>query len=215
MKPDHIGKTYGRLTIIDEMPCLKDYARMMLVKCSCSKQTVKVVRLRSLLSGATIGCGCVHREAVQASNSTHKLSKHRLYKTWLNMIERCTNPEDKNYANYGGRGIVICDEWMKVENFISDMYPTWQEKLTLDRIDNSLGYFFENCRWASKTQQNRNKRTNVNATIGGKTQCLMGWCKELNINYNTVKTRIQKGADASQAILQSANSKEKARQWGF
>lgn len=74
------------------------------------------------------------------------------------MISRCLNNNDKSYVNYGGRGISVCDSWLSLENFISDMYPTFQEGLSIDRIDNNKGYFKDNCRWTDKMVQNRNTR---------------------------------------------------------
>lgn len=88
----------------------------------------------------------------------HGLSKHRLYLCWFNMMQRCFDKNHKFYACYGGRGISVCDEWLDVSNFIEDMYPSFKEGLTLDRIDNNKGYYKDNCRWATQEIQSRNTR---------------------------------------------------------
>lgn len=89
---------------------------------------------------------------------THGFCNHRLYPTWLGMMQRCYNPKRPNYKYYGGRGITVCKEWLNVESFINDMYPTFQEGLTLDRINVDREYSKENCRWADSMTQSKNKR---------------------------------------------------------
>lgn len=91
-------------------------------------------------------------------NITHGYSNHRLYNVWINMINRCSNPTNGNYVLYGARGISVCKEWHDIKNFIDDMYPTFEEGLTLDRIDVNGNYEKENCRWCNATVQNRNTR---------------------------------------------------------
>ena len=89
---------------------------------------------------------------------SHGLSKHRLYKTWKNMMDRCYNMNIDDYKNYGGRGISVCERWQNVANFIEDIYPSFEEGLTLDRRDTSGNYAPENCRWADKSTQTQNTR---------------------------------------------------------
>lgn len=92
------------------------------------------------------------------SNKKHGLSKHRLYPCWFNMMQRCFDENHKFYAYYGGRGITVCSEWLDVSNFINDMYPSFKEGLSLDRIDSYGNYEPSNCRWATKSIQSRNTR---------------------------------------------------------
>lgn len=89
---------------------------------------------------------------------THELTKHRLYKTWKNIIARCNNKNNPLYNYYGQRGIKVCDRWLNVANFIEDMYPTFKEGLSIDRENNDLGYEPSNCRWTNKTIQARNTK---------------------------------------------------------
>ena len=108
-----------------------------------------------------ISCGCVHQELSAKSRTKHGEAGTRLYRTWASMKYRCLNSKDKGYLNYGGRGIMVCPEW--VNDYIK--FKNWalnngyQEGLEIDRRDNNLGYSPENCRWVTKTEQNRNQRT--------------------------------------------------------
>ena len=99
---------------------------------------------------------------------THGLSQHRLYGTWKQMKARCTNQKHNKYNLYGGRGIKICESWFNVENFINDMFPSFQEGLTLDRINPNGNYEPNNCRWATQTMQTRNTICTPNHNTSGK-----------------------------------------------
>lgn len=87
----------------------------------------------------------------------HGRWNHPLYKTWTNMIDRCENRKNKSWKNYGGKGIKVCDRWHDINAFIEDMGPK-QDGESIDRIDGDSGYFKKNCRWASPTQQSRNRK---------------------------------------------------------
>ena len=122
--------------------------RFGLYKCYCGKEFKALTQ--NINNGSTKSCGCIRE--------THSLTNHRLYNTWHDMIRRCTNPKRKDYINYGGRGIKVCDRWLDINNFINDMYPSYKEGLTLDRINVNGNYEPNNCRWATQTIQSRNTR---------------------------------------------------------
>ncbi len=200
------GKTYGYLTVIKEVD-KRNGRRMMLVQCGCDSKTQKVVQLGCLRSGNTKSCGCHQKNSVKSANTKHGLSKTPLYQKWKAMVRRCTNPKADRYSDYGGRGIGVSERWRSFENFLSDMGASYSPGLTLDRKDNDKGYSLDNCRWATKMEQERNKRTNFNVTHNNKTQCLTAWCEELNLKYGSVQSRIKKGKTPTQALGLEATTK--------
>lgn len=129
------------------------------------------------------------------SHFIHGMRHSKIYTVWCNMKARCNNPNDKRYDRYGGRGIKICPEW---ENSFIAFY-TWamesgyQENLTIDRIDNNRGYSPDNCRWATRAEQNRNFSGNHLITYQGRTQCLTDWANELGISLSCIRSRIKRG----------------------
>src|SRR3990167_4026413 len=98
---------------------------------------------------------------------THGFSKTRFYSVWRSMIQRCENPNIRFYNNYGGRGIKVCEGWGKFENFKADMFPTYREGLSIDRIDNGGNYEPSNCKWSTRTEQNLNRRRTTLYKIDG------------------------------------------------
>jgi len=105
--------------------------------------------------GGTKSCGCF---PLNIDKITHHKSTHRLYGTWIKMKARCCDKNNPSYLHYGARGIQVCDRWMDINNFIEDMYPSWEEGLTLDRIDVNGNYEPDNCRWVEDTIQASNTR---------------------------------------------------------
>lgn len=126
--------------------------RFGLYECQyCKKEFEADIQNINRKGSRTKSCGCI-------LGVKHKLSSHRLYKTWYNMINRCTNTNSKDYPYYGGRGISVCDRWLSIENFIEDMYPSFTEGLSIDRISIDGNYEPNNCRWADKTTQSCNTK---------------------------------------------------------
>ena len=108
-----------------------------------------------------------------------------------NIIQRCTNPRNTAYERYGGRGIGICEEWMKRKNFKQWAYDNgYESHLTIDRIDNDKGYYPENCRWVTMKQNANNRSSTHFVTAFGETHSLREWSEILNISYNTLKKRV-------------------------
>jgi hypothetical protein len=190
-----IGNTYNEWTVLAECKTVNN-RRYVLAQCSCELATTRKVTLVSLKNGRSKSCGCFRNGLLK----THGLSKHHLYKIWCYMIQRCTNKNNIRYCDYGARGILVCDEWKRFENFFNDMNESWVAGLTLDRKNNDLGYSKENCKWSSMSEQNRNRRSNVNITFNGKTQCLTDWCKELGLKYKNVNMKIYRGSSPEKAL---------------
>lgn len=113
------------------------------------------------------------------------------YKSWHMMKQRCTNPKNTQYHDYGGRGISMCPSWVSFDQFLHDMGERPQGT-TLDRKDNSLGYNPDNCRWATKSEQQRNRRTNVRLTLGSETMILIDWAARIGITPHALIGRLKR-----------------------
>lgn len=120
------------------------------------------------------------------------MSKTPMFTSWQRMISRCTNPGDDRFEYYGGRGIRVCERWLKFEDFLADM-GLRPKGMSIDRIDNDGDYCKDNCRWASVKEQCRNRRSNVVIEWRGQKKILKEWSEELGISYTVLQTRIHGG----------------------
>lgn len=178
---DLSGKKFGRFTVIRRLAKDNYGAYKWLCLCDCGKE--KEIRGSHLVSGHTASCGCIYGGG-NSRRHGHTVGKKatKTYSTWEHMIRRCHKPEDKDYSNYGGRGIHVCLRWMLFDNFLADMGES-PEGLQLDRIDNNAGYSSKNCRWVTPIINNRNRRNNRLFTTNGETKCVAAWAQQYGVNY--------------------------------
>lgn len=126
----------------------------------------------------------------------------QLYRVWDGIVQRCCNPNAKNYKNYGGRGIGVCDEWRNSFKAFEEycLSHGWEQGLQIDRVDNELGYVPNNVRFVSAKQNARNKRTNHLITFRGETMCAADWCERYGISDSTLWRRLTSGWSVEDAL---------------
>lgn len=187
---DLTGQKFGRLTVIERV---ENKGNHVVWRCHCDCGSEITVRKDHLLTGATQSCGCLKREV----HTKHGVCGTKTYYHWGCIVQRCTNPKNPNYKNYGGRGIKICDEWRNnvqaFYDYISSLPHFGEEGYSLDRIDNNGNYEPNNLRWADRKTQDRNKRTNHTVEFKGVTMTVAEAAEKSGINKNTLLKRIRKG----------------------
>ncbi len=172
--------------------------------CHCDCGGIAQAETTTLRRGNCKSCGCYQIEKTKQKNTKHGKKGCRSYNIWISMKMRCMNENSKDYARYGGLGIKICDKWLNFENFYHDMGdPKTGE--SIDRINGSLGYFKENCRWATSKQQSRNRKTTtVVEYMGNQYSIFDFWkkfCPDRKPHYSTIQRRVYKGIPIEIAMI--------------
>lgn len=193
---DLTGQVFGYWTVLN-----RDYNknkhghRMYLCRCICGKE--KILRGSMLVSGGSISCGC---KTAGKHGKTHGMANNYTYKSWIAMRTRCMNFMDSRFPQYGGKGIKVCDSWAEsFEEFYKDMGDR-PHNTTIDRIDNSKGYFKDNCRWATPMEQTLNRDETVWLTYKGETMCMTHLCEKFGMSRVMLKDRLKKGMSLEEAI---------------
>jgi len=192
---DRTGEQVGRLTILSDW---KREKKVTSWKCLCECGTEKWIRANHLTESHTRSCGCLMLD----TNTSHNKSRSLEYKVWDSMIQRCGNKSHKAYDNYGGRGISVCSEWQDFENFYADMGD--KEGLTLERLDNDKGYSKDNCKWASWSENNRNRRSIRIVELDGVSKSVVEWAEVTGLKIQTICSRLNKGWTAERTLTEKA-----------
>lgn len=185
------GKIFGDLLVLEDRG--NDVYGSSLWECRCACGIVKIIKATHLMNGKTKSCGCGVAKAAIRKSTIHGMSRTLLYRRWIAMKARVkTNP---NYAH-----ISICARWDSFENFAQDMELGFMPELTLERIDNMGNYCPENCRWASRKEQQRNRRNNNIISHAGFSMTVQEWGEILEIKPNTIITRLRRGWSIERAL---------------
>lgn len=188
-----VGKKYGSLKVTG---LNREGKRGRWWDCVCECGNKIVVHSSSLNGGISISCGSMSCDG----RFKHGMSLTPVYKVWIGIVQRCTDKNYTYYHNYGGRGIKVCDRWLNsFDDFYSDMGDI-PNGMTIERKDNNKGYSKDNCKWATWTEQNNNKRSNINIKIGENTKTVTQWAKHLGINKSTIYSRVRLGWGIKDAI---------------
>jgi hypothetical protein len=155
---DLTGMQFGRLTAVSSRSVQQGSRKRIFWLCRCNCGSEKEIVASSLVHGVTLSCGCLQREILVEKGITHGECYTPRYKTWAGIIQRCTNPNNHAFRNYGGRGIAVCDKWLTYDGFRDDVPQAPGPGFSLDRIDNDKGYELDNVRWATPKEQRVNQR---------------------------------------------------------
>lgn len=187
---DITGFRYGRLVAMKPIGTDPHNNAIWLCKCKCGN--TKVASLPTLTQGFTRSCGCISKE--RPNNTKHGERGTRLYGIWKSMRERCNTKSNSNYHNYGGRGICVYKEW---DDYL--VFKKWalsngyKNHLSIDRINVNGNYEPNNCRWATRYQQARNKRNTLYVCVDGKTKALADWADDFGVDYKKAYSRLKGG----------------------
>lgn len=187
LRYDLTGQRFGRLAVIRYDP-----GKGWLCHCDCG--TEKFILSGSLRSG-TISCGCFRKEKMRVLRTKHGHAGKgsAVYIAWQGMKRRCEDPNNKHYADYGGRGIKVCDRWQDFANFLEDMGPKPTRSHSIDRMKNDEDYCPDNCRWATKVEQANNKRSNRVLEFNGRKLTVSEWARELGVQASALHRRLGNG----------------------
>jgi hypothetical protein len=196
---DLSGQKFNKLTVVKFIE-VRNHKAIWLCDCDCGKKDVEAVGYE-LRNNHTKSCGCLHIEKI----TKHGLRHTKLYGVHKAMKQRCLNPNNQSYKNYGGRGIKVCAEWLGETGFITfhqwSLNNGYSEGLTLERNDTNGDYEPSNCEWATYKKQLNNTRRNRFITINGQSKTLSQWSELSGINKKTLSERVRLGWNEEDLLL--------------
>jgi len=194
---DLTGQKFGRWTVVSFD---SRSGRAKYWNCVCECGNAGAVFGSDLKRGGSLSCGCLKKEMSAQRLTSHGKSRTPIYRSWIQMRQRCENPHHTGFSLYGGRRIRISDEWMSFDVFDRDMAPTWRKGLSLDRINTDGNYCKENCRWATPKEQANNRRTNrfIDTPEGPMTVAMA--CDKYGPSNITIRSRIRYGWPENQLL---------------
>lgn len=216
MKPTPmIGHTFGRASVLGRAGHTSGKTKHLTYKCLCACGTQFVAPGNELRRGRVQSCGCLRRERSAErckdaatrppSRATHGATRGNSrppeYRSWYHIKDRCGNPRNKHYADYGGRGIYVCDEWKNsFEAFLADMGRRPGPGYSIEREKNDGPYCKSNCKWATGTEQANNRRNNRVVEFNGESKTIAQWARHVGIGYSTLNNRIRVGWTVEEAL---------------
>lgn len=201
------NKKFGNLFVVSKA---NNIGRFTAWNCLCDCGESVVVRTGGLTSGNTKSCGCLRKKVSETNFTKHGHKTNRKpspeYTSWSLMRDRCNNKNNKNYYRYGGRGISVCEQWVDFNNFYKDM-GNRPVGTTLERIDSNKNYCPENCCWATRKQQSRNRDYCKTVIFEGKSEKLFELAERFGIDLQLVHQRLSRGWTVDRAIKQTPRSR--------
>lgn len=202
---DLTGRRFGRLLVLGRATNKNRHVRW---ECRCDCGNSAVPHATSLKSGSCQSCGCLSIERTKASNTRHgHTSGHVLtpeFRSWTQMIRRCTEPNSGSYSRYGAVGVTVCEEWLKFESFLASVGARPAAGYAIDRIDGTKGYEPGNVKWSSVHEQNRNKKSNRWIEFNGKRLVAADWARELGMDSRVIYGRFAQGITDPAELLAPA-----------
>lgn len=177
-------------------------------KCLCDCGLEILARGSNLVSGNTSSCGCFQSEIAAKRLFKHGMRRSPEWLVWAGMRRRCEDPSNKSFKNYGGRGIFVCERWQEFSQFFQDMGIRPSPLHSIERKDNSGNYCPENCIWATRLQQARNKTTTRYVTAFGVTKCLSEWAQQYGVDRRLIFKRLKLGWDGERAVSTSPRQRK-------
>lgn len=205
-----VGQIFGDWVIVQDEERDKRGRKYYICRCLCGN--VKRVLAQNLLNGRSRACGCSRIKCFTflPRNASKCVCSNHVRRSWFMMLHRCYNVKYDAYSRYGGSGVTVCERWFYLRNFVEDMGDTSNE-MTIDRISSFGNYEPENCRWATRTDQNRNKKYHYFLEYNRHNKLLVDWARDIRIPYATLVHRYNAGWSAEKILMTPVNALKRNR----